>query len=337
MDLSKVGDVAISGANCGILDTEALSWSCVDATKYAAKTITFADQTKMAVVVVHSLRVEASSFIDVSLGHVPVAIVAMSTMTLLGSVKVRPGLAGGAFNTQAGAKGSGPGGGLGGPASTLAAGGGASFCGVGGAGSAEQGGTPFGKSAAYGTPALVPLVGGSGGGVGAIVSNGSGGGAIQLVAGTSIDLKAGAFISAPGGGGNQGGLAAQQEGSGGGSGGAILLEAPTVTVAGALAVNGGGGGSGGAAGGKNGDDGHDSDATPAAGGAPTMTDHGGNGGAGGTADGTDGVNATSSGAGGGGGAGRIRINTTTGQATLTGATLSPAAATSCLTQGMLKK
>jgi hypothetical protein len=102
-------------------------------------------------------------------------------------------------------------------------------------------------------------------------------------------------------------------------------------------VNGGGGGSGGAAGGKNGDDGHDSDAMPAAGGAPTMTDHGGNGRAGGTADCTDGVNATSSGAGGGGGAGRIRINTTTGQASLTGATLSPTAATSCLTQGMLKK
>jgi hypothetical protein len=37
--------------------------------------------------------------------------------------------------------------------------------------------------------------------------------------------------------------------------------------------------------------------------------------------------------GGGGGAGRIRINTQSGSATLTGATLSPDSTTSCVTQG----
>src|SRR5260370_40363277 len=41
LDLSKPGDVIISGANCGILDTETLGWSCVDPTTYAAETITF--------------------------------------------------------------------------------------------------------------------------------------------------------------------------------------------------------------------------------------------------------------------------------------------------------
>lgn len=38
---------------------------------------------------------------------------------------------------------------------------------------------------------------------------------------------------------------------------------------------------------------------------------------------------------GGGGAGRIRINTTTGEATLSG-TLSPSATTTCVSQGKLK-
>jgi hypothetical protein len=343
LDLSKASDVVISGANNGILDTESLSWSCCSiGQQYVAKTITFPDQTKMSVFVVKSLRVEASAVLDVT-GHLPLAIVSLGTITLFGNVKVRTGEGGGAFNAMSTSKGTGPGGGLSGPASMLAAGGGASFCGIGGVGSVETGGTPYGKAATYGTPELVPLIAGSAGGAGAISGSNSGGGAIQLVAATSIDVKAGAFISAPGGGGGQGGLASTQEGSGGGSGGAILLEAPTVTIAGALAVNGGGGGSGGYNGGRNGDDGHDSDTTPAKGGTPTetdgglsTTDHGGNGGAGATQDGTDGINSMSSGAGGGGGAGRIRINTMTGQATLTSATLSPSATTSCLTQGMLK-
>jgi hypothetical protein len=75
---------------------------------------------------------------------------------------------------------------------------------------------------------------------------------------------------------------------------------------------------------------------PALGGAPAASDHGGNGGAGDTADGTDGVSSQgASAAGGGGGAGRIRINTSSGQASLTGATVTPSANTSCFTQGKL--
>jgi hypothetical protein len=82
------------------------------------------------------------------------------------------------------------------------------------------------------------------------------------------------------------------------------------------------------------------DATPSATPAPGLTDMtsgaGGNGSAGDTIAGGDGVSggaSTASGAG-GGGAGYIRINTTSGKATLTGGTLSPSLSTPCATQGM---
>ncbi len=65
---------------------------------------------------------------------------------------------------------------------------------------------------------------------------------------------------------------------------------------------------------------------------------GGNGSAGASVDGTAGSFTSGNNyaaGGGGGGAGRIRINTTNAQATLTG-TLSPAASTSCATQGKVR-
>ena len=318
MDLSKVGDVIITGANCGIIDPEGLTINCTDNGAVAAKTITFADQSKMAVFVMKSLRVEASALMEVRGGHIPVALVALDTMTFVGSLKVDSGTGGGAFNTQNDVKGSGPGGGNGGPGSNKAAGTGASYCGQ----------VDFARRwRVYGGGAL----GGS---------SGQGGGAIQLVAGKSIDLKAGAFISAPGAGGGQGGLAGSQESTGGGSGGALLHEAPAVTIAGVLAVNGGGAGEGAggnAGGGKNGDNGHDNDALAAAGGAAGTGNHGGNGGAGDQADGTDGSSdGTASASGGGGGAGRIRINTSSGAASVGSATLSPSAKTACVSQGKLK-
>jgi hypothetical protein len=347
LDLSKAGDVDLSGSNCFIQPaSQNPGWSCADSTKFVMKTVTLPDQTQMVVYVVKSLRIEPSTLLIVEFGlggggNLPFAIVALDTMELFGSIKLSPGSSGGGMNAQGATTGAGAGGGKSGPASQLAGAGGGSFCGIGGAGSVETGGTAFAKSSVYGTAQLVPLVGGSAGGTGAIGSDSGGGGAIQLVAGTSIDLKSGAFISAPGQFGDQGGLVGTQEAGGGGSGGAILLEAPTVTIAGVLAANGGGGGSGAggaAAGGKNGDTGHDSDNMPALGGAPAPSDHGGNGGAGDTADATDAVSSQgASAAGGGGGAGRIRINTSSGQATLTGATVSPSANTSCFTQGMLAK
>jgi hypothetical protein len=205
--------------------------------------------------------------------------------------------------------------------------GGGSFCGTGGTGGGTmdggyplaQGGTP------YGTAKIVPLVAGSAGGY--WVSDGytgPSGGALQISAGTSITLTASASI-------NAGGAAYY---GGGGSGGAILLEAPTVTMLGILAANGGSGGanspnSGGsnqivgmnATASKNAADGGGNTGKGSAG---TII-NGGNGGAANDA----GLNGA-----GGGGAGWIRINSecpTIGDL----ATITPALTTKCATQAKL--
>jgi hypothetical protein len=72
---------------------------------------------------------------------------------------------------------------------------------------------------------------------------GFGGGAVYLIAATSITIGANALINASGGGGLGG--AVRGGGGGGGSGGVIALDAPTITVDGELFARGGGGGSGG--------------------------------------------------------------------------------------------
>lgn len=161
--------------------------------------------------------------------------------------------------------------------------------------------------------------GGAGEGV-----RGIGGGAVYLVAGTSITIPTGVRINASGAGGTAP-SAKFGGGAGGGSGGMILLAAPTISAVGAILLANGGGGSSGAedSGSGNPDNGDDpsSPTTPAAGG--TATDNAGDGGDG-YADGTNatgGDNGASSraGGGGGGGAGWIQANVD-----LTGATVSPA-------------
>ena len=185
--------------------------------------------------------------------------------------------------------------------------------GGGGGGYGAGGGTGGNSGGAggigYGNATITSLVGGSGGGGGHNSGHvgGGGGGAIQLVSNTSFVFNAGG-INAGGCGGHSTAGDGNGGGGGGGAGGAILLEAPTVRVSGALAVNGGAGG------GNNTDGGDGSlDRTPA-----SNADGGGTGGAGGTPGGAPGA----SGGGGGGGTGRLRINTRSGQATVTG-TLSP--------------
>jgi hypothetical protein len=220
---------------------------------------------------------------------------------------------------------------------------GGSFHGLGGAGGAggRQGGV------AGGTPgtavAMVsqlrggcPGQGGTDSGNGH-ASGGHGGGAVYLIAGTSIDV--GGMILATGQGGGRG--VARKDasspggsGGGGGAGGMIGLDAPSVTVGGVLLANGGGGGGGGnmftasiaAA------DASTPDA--AAGGGGDTDDGAGNGGKGSpatpaTAPGSPGGNVTSNttdplpgGGGGGGGAGFIFV-----PAKATGGTTSPAITT----------
>lgn len=116
-------------------------------------------------------------------------------------------------------------------------------------------------------------------------------------------------------------------GGAGGSGGSLLLEAPSVTIDGNLAANGGGGAV--FSGGGSAQDGQPN-ATPAMG----QDAHSAVGSAATQVNGADGTaTPTSSG---GGGAGRIRINTGTGAATIgANAVVSPALGTPCATQGAL--
>jgi hypothetical protein len=96
----------------------------------------------------------------------------------------------------------------------------------------------------YGTPDLVPLIGGSGGGTrlfGGGVGGGAGGGAILIVASGSITING--TITANGGSGGQSG----DNFSGGGSGGGIRLVSNSLGggVSGVLTAAGGGGNLGG--------------------------------------------------------------------------------------------
>ena len=332
LDLSMVGDIDAT-MNCSF-NSDMKQQLCGDDAKVVFKTMTLANGTKVGVYVARSFRVEPNAVVKID-GNAPIVFVALDKIEVLGGIvgaaKDYGTVAGGFTQETHNTKGGGPGGGLAG--TSMNAAGGGSYCGIGGAGASESGAPGSAGGPAYGTPELVPLVGGSSGGAGE-ASAGAGGGAVQLVASNAITIAAGGFVHVGGGGGGNGGAAGTQEASGGGSGGAILLEATTVTVAGILAANGGGGGEG-----ALGNVGADATATdqPALGGNdPMRGSNGGNGSAGVSAKGTDGaVKAGSTAGGGGGGAGRIRINTKSGAATLTGATLSPAASTTCATQGTI--
>jgi len=218
----------------------------------------------------------------------------------------------------------GPGGGQIGTGQYLySGGGGASYCGIGGAGIPSMGMYAAPGGATYGNATITPLLGGSaGGGENGNFGGGAGGGAIQIVSSTRITLGGEGLINAGGGGGVDGNQA------GGGSGGAILLEAPVVTIGGTLAANGGGGG-------PNGQNATTTN-TAATGGVDSLAELcGGTGSAGTTTGGGAGVTNTDKSIGGGGaGAGRIRINSSSGSATVSG-TITPALSTSCATQGNL--
>jgi hypothetical protein len=285
--------------------------------KFAFAVATQPGAGKVGVLYVRSLRIEPGAELLIT-GKLPLVLASAGPLAIHGGISGRAqaqqAIAGGFMGADA--NGTGLAGGAAGTGN-YHGGGGGGYCGAGGAGAAINGEPVSAGGKPAGSPALVPLVGGSSGG-GAGDPGGAGGGAVQLVSGDSIDIGVGGLIDVGGG---------RAAGGGGGSGGAILLEAPTVSVRGTLAANGGGGGV--FAGGSGGQEGR-SNAEPATGERP---DTGGHGSAGDSADGEAGLsvraNLTS---GGGGGAGRIRINTSSGQATLTGV-LSPSAASGCLTTG----
>lgn len=312
-----VEDAGADWSNAPVASIMASCTNCLPAT---ASTIAMNDGTLADVYLLKSLLIVQTAGLRLA-GPNPVILVVLDTVDIQGQLLVNGtngvpgpgGFAGGAS----------PGPGVGQPAFAVATpgsnGGGGSYCGVGGAGGTL---TPPGATggATYGSAAITPLVGGSAGGVAEATT--AGGGAVQIVAGQSITIRSFGAINAGGSG------TTNVNGSGGGaSGGAILLEAPTVTIDGDLGANGGGGMSGFGSGADA-----TADATAAAGGSP----YGGAGSAGTTINGAGGTSATGANntGGGGGGAGRIRINTASGSAAITGI-MSPDLTTPCATQGML--
>jgi hypothetical protein len=285
------------------------------------------DRAELAVFSVRNLIVSTSAQVFVK-GPYPVAFVAAETININGALLAAadgPVANAGGFDGAVEGQTAGQGPGAGGAADVggmLGAGGGA-FCGLGGSGIGASGpGMNGGK--AYGNATLTPLIGGSSGGIGEFGRSGAGGGALQLVAGVSLNVGLTGTVSAPGGGGS--GI----RNAGGGSGGAVLLEAPSVRVAGTVTANGGGGSGGGSeAPGERGRvdgqaaKGGDSDNVGGEGSSSSEVD-------GGTARMIE--DASYMGGAGGGAAGRIRINTASGEAEITG-TLSPSLDTPCATIG----
>lgn len=257
------------------------------------------------------------------IGSRPLVVLATDTLTVMGPSS-QIDVASHATETGAGAN---PAGCVAGGAATGQQGaGGGSFGGTGGRGAdLENVNGPLASA-----PAVMPVAtlrGGcrDGSGAGAQVSTGgAGGGAVMLIAKTSITINTMVNASGAGGAGGE----ARSGGAGGGSGGMIVLDAPEVTVALAarVAANGGGGGEGGTRnhGGDRGGDG--ATGILGAGGGAGGSNHGGNGGAGAAGMNRDGISGAigeqcngaggengrgGGGGGGGGSAGVIRIFTTT--------------------------
>jgi hypothetical protein len=302
-------DASAPGIDWNEAPAAMISTICTNCLPTPSVTITMNDGTLADLYVLKSLIIGSTAGLTLG-GPRPIILAVLTTVDIQGLLAVNasaynPGPGGFSMTVP------GPGAGVPGGSGAYVGGGagGGSYCGVGGHGSPP--GAPGGR--VYGTPELVPLLGGSAGGGTNI--EGAGGGAIQIIAGTSITVRTVGAINA--GGGTCG-----NTDQGGGSGGAILLEAPTVSVMGVLAANGGSGGPSG------------TDAT--AGNQPAMSVGGGNGSAGATINGSDAVVVSNVSGGGGGGAGRIRINSATGSATIaTSAVLSPDLTTACATQGQI--
>ena len=333
IDLSKVGDFVVDKPNCTIYTSENLV-DCGDPNSVAFALV---DQPngggKIGVYVARTISVQPNSgLLPRGSDAYPLALVALDTFDLQGTIDLSvhgdDTSAGGYVHQDSdNSKGGGPGGGTAGMSETNGGGGGG-YCGVGGKGASTLG-APVAGGMSYGNAAIIPLIGGSSGGAGELRNAGSGGGAVQLVAGTKFTLGANGTIAVNGGGGVFGG-GATQPGSGGGSGGSILIEAPTASILGTLVANGGAGGAK-----AEGQDGM-IDGTQAVSGPEAGGSKGGAGNASANPNGGDATWFTGDNAPGGGGAGgRIRINTTTGNASLSAKAISPAPSTPCATQGTL--
>jgi hypothetical protein len=182
---------------------------------------------------------------------------------------------------------------------------GGSFGGTGGNGGNDPAGMHAGIAGAA-QATLTALRGGCPGQTGAVGGTagapGHGGGAVYLIAGTSITIASGTINASgePGTGGSTMGAG----GGGAGAGGLVAFDAPAVTNNASVFANGGGGGEG-AGTNSTGQTPADPTATAAPGGAGATTSggDGGPGAFGANGNGTAGLPATNSGGGGGGGGG----------------------------------
>jgi hypothetical protein len=192
------------------------------------------------VVAAESITVNAGLFVGAR-GMKPLVLVATQTITINGNLTVgssRTFNFVGAGSDMLGCNA--------GTAPTVSSGGaGGSFGGTGGAGAAVNG--TAGMPGAALTPTT--LRGGCSGQPGADSvapvgpgAAGRGGGAVYLIAETSINVASGGSISASGGAAGGGGAGAGAGGGGGGSGGFIGLDSPMLMIAGQVFANGGGGG-----------------------------------------------------------------------------------------------
>ena len=239
-------------------------------------------------------------------GTKPLVLVAVTTLAITGTLDVSshrtPAIQIGASADFAGCDaGTAPG--------IHGGGAGGSFGSIGGNGGNDVIGMHRGTAGAA-QPTLTTLRGGCPGqpgnaGNGTAGAAGHGGGAVYLIAGTSITITAGT-INASGETGT-GGATGGAGGGGAGAGGLIAFDSPSVTNSGAIFANGGGGGEG-AGGNSTGQTPADPTATTTTGGTGG-TNAGGDGGAGAvnataaTNGGNGGPLPMSSGGGGGGGGG----------------------------------
>jgi len=239
-------------------------------------------------------------------GSKPLVLVASNSISVTGAIDVSSDSLSGAGGDPLGC----PGGIFG--AVMNGGGAGGTFGGAGGHGGiggiSGNGGVPAQPTAVAG------FRGGCHGGNGANVGPGGlGGGAVFVIAGSSITVTGVIDASGSGGRGGRGSNTLPGGGGGGGSGGMIGLDAPSITVIGSVFANGGGGGEGGGTP-SDGDPGAKPAMalTPAPGGT-IGTIPGGDGGDGAAGTGLTGMNgragmmSVGGGGGGGGGAGIVHV------------------------------
>ncbi|MGZ3438103.1 MAG: hypothetical protein ACXVDD_01220 [Polyangia bacterium] len=266
-----------------------------------------------ALIVVAARKVDIAATINASADH----LTSGPGATLSG--KGGDGLASGDFDSGGGGGGFGSGGAKGGDATgTTGVGGGTAGSSFGDTRTFFGGGSPGGFGGGAPDCGATEMTKGRGG---------AGGGAVQISSAVDITVDSAGGVNVGGGGGTGGCGSLASAGGGGGSGGIVFLEAPTLTVLGKLAANGGAGGGGGSGNGNN--DGKDGangalSATAAGGGAAgaggfLSSSNGGDGGNGaaGNSGAVRGAN-QENGGGAGGGTGRVWLRTPTGTTPIIG-------------------